>query len=133
MARFGYGCGSLFDQEFCWSRNVEDTRKDLRYLSLHNHSMMSSHTLLWNILKKTVPPKVIQDFKTAMKDLPPADWGMLGNPVNAPVSLHLNGRDHELWGLELGPPSGVCATMYERYVVWYMLPDSHTDSLKGRT
>ena len=88
-----------------------------RKLSLQNHRMMSSHTILWNILKKTVPPIVIQDFKNGMKGLPPADWGMLGNPVEGPVSFHISGRDHELWGLELGPPSGVCASMYERYVV----------------
>ena len=85
--------------------------------------MMSSHTLLWNILKKRVSPEIIQDYKSGMKGLPPADWGILGHPVEGPVSLQVNGMDHELWGLELGPPSGVCASMYERYVISKVIAD----------
>ena len=75
---------------------------------------MSAHTLLWNICRKKLPKEILDAYEKVMDGGPVADWNMMGEAVDAPISLRVGDQDHEIYGLALGPPQGLCSTMYAR-------------------
>ena len=114
MALYGYSGGAISQRHFAYSRNCIDMSVKPAELQLHNHDLVSAHTLLWNIMNKKVPAEVIEKIKSSMKGLPSLDWNMMGEPTPSRISLKVDGQYHELTGLPLGPCSGVCAEHYSR-------------------
>ena len=114
MSLYGYTTGSMNNKVFTWARNVTNRSHSQKALSLHNHAVCSAHTLIWNIIKKKAPSIIVQKMETGMDGLPGLDWSMKGLPVDPVVSLNIEGQDHEISGLVLGPPSGLCSTRYAR-------------------
>ncbi|MCJ1435943.1 hypothetical protein MMC27_005319 [Xylographa pallens] len=113
MAQYGYTAGARSAPNFAWARNL-DKKYSYDFLASHNHEMMSAHTLVWNIATKKVPATVIAGFRAACADMPKGDWNTHGELKEARVSVDAFSGQHEISGLELGPPSGVCAGVYSR-------------------
>ncbi|MCJ1394207.1 hypothetical protein MMC18_007085 [Xylographa bjoerkii] len=113
MAQYGYTAGARSAPNFAWARNL-DKKYSYDFLASHNHEMMSAHTLVWNIATKKVPATIIAGFRAACADMPKGDWNTHGKLKEARVSVDAFSGQHELSGLELGPPSGVCAGVYSR-------------------
>ena len=116
MGQYGYTSGARSALNFDWAKNLLDKHTP-EFLSLHNHEMMSAHTLIWNIATKKVPQNIISDYRTAGEGMPKGDWNLHGADIPHRISLTAYGRDHELSGLELGPASGICAQSYSRYIL----------------
>ena len=113
MAQYGYTAGARSAPNFAWARNL-DKKYPYDFLASHNHEMMSAHTLVWNIATKKVPATIIAGFRAACADMPKGDWNTHGELKEARVSVDAFSGQHEITGLELGPPSGVCAGVYSR-------------------
>jgi len=121
MCLYGYSAGSRHRPSFIVARNLEKmaTYSD-QEKRLHHHNIMSAHTLIWNKARKFLPSSIIQPMEEEMdrEGCPRADWGSYGDPNFKPVvSFTSHGKHHELTkGLELGVHSGVCTSVYARYV-----------------
>ncbi|MCJ1435944.1 hypothetical protein MMC27_005320 [Xylographa pallens] len=115
IVQFGYTCGNDRSPTFGWCHNLLSVKHSEEEKRLHNHALMSAHTLIWNICQKKVPAEIMEAYGKVLAGGPVMDWNMEGRPIDAPISLHVGGQDHEIFGLALGPPQGICSTMYARY------------------
>lgn len=117
MCLYGYSAGSRNDPTFMVSRNMERlSRASDQEKRLHNHRLMSAHTLIWHKARQVLPPEIVEPLEEEMnkEGMPRADWGNFGEPFEPIVSVNSGGRDHELTGLEMGPASGICISAYSR-------------------
>lgn len=99
-----------------WARNVTRVTHSERFLSLQVHGITSYNSLLWAICKKKLNPTIMAEAEAGWKDLPGLGWNLLNSSAEPVISIKAGDQDHELTGLPLGPPSGVCANRYEKYV-----------------
>lgn len=115
MCSFGYSAGPRQNQEFMIVSNLERLSRDTdQEKRLHTHRLLSAHTLIWNKAKRYLPASVIHPLEEEMDKMPRGDWASFGKPFEPVFPFKTRGRDHELTGLDCGPASGLCASVYAR-------------------
>ena len=116
MVQYGYTCGERKSPSFMWARNLTRVTHSERFLSEQMHGITSYQSLLWAICQRKLDPTIVAEAEASWKDLPPLGWNSLDSSIEPVISIKAGEQDHELTGLPLGPPSGVCANVYEKYV-----------------
>lgn len=112
---FAYSAGPRHKPEFVIVSNLERlSRHTDQEKRLHNHRLLSAHTLIWYKAKRYLPVSVIHPLEKEIDKMPRGDWGSFGKPFKPVISFKTGGRDHELTGLDCGPASGLCASFYAR-------------------
>lgn len=120
MVQYGYTCGERKSPSFMWARNLTRVTYSERFLSEQMDGITSCNWLLWATCKKKLNPTIIAEAEVGWNDLPPLGWNSLDSSIEPVISTKVGEQDHELTGLPLGSPSGVCANRYEKYVYhWF--------------
>ncbi|KAL9118248.1 MAG: hypothetical protein Q9187_005210 [Circinaria calcarea] len=67
------------------------------------------------IHQKKLDPSILAEAEASWEGLPRLGWNSLESSAEPVISVKTRNQDHELTNLPLGPPSGVCANLYEKY------------------
>ncbi|KAL8738830.1 MAG: hypothetical protein Q9181_000434 [Wetmoreana brouardii] len=121
IGNVGYTCGDrskYSETDFMsvgWSKSLLPacslSDEQLKELSLRDSC---TWTLLWNIVKPTIPQEVVKDYQDVMAQyqLPRMDCNQFGMGSDFDIGILLDGQEHVLTGLEKAPPSGFAAVNY---------------------
>ncbi|KAL9112652.1 MAG: hypothetical protein Q9187_007746, partial [Circinaria calcarea] len=115
MVLFGYTCGERKSPSFMWARNIPTITHSQRFLSTQMHGITSYSSLLTAIHQKKLDPSILAEAEASWEGLPRLGWNSLESSAEPTISVKTRNQDHEFTNLPLGPPSGVCANLYEKY------------------
>ncbi|KAK8848764.1 hypothetical protein PGQ11_015244 [Apiospora arundinis] len=115
LCHFGYTCGSRHQPELrlatCNKRlNTPARVEHERQLNYRAQGMAG---LGWNMLKSRLPDEIIQDYEDVIRRVGAPRMDMQRKEKNFSFPFH--GKSVTFEGLDLPPPSGVCAINYSRF------------------
>ena len=121
MVQHSYTKGARGEYPITAAVNIEK-HYDLEGISQHQHDHVSIQSLLWNLARKKMPRSITKAFESAMAGRPRSNWNTKRVDSEAISNISIKAGDIDLefttgpGGLELGPPSGVCASQYSKDV-----------------
>ena len=119
MVHHSYTKGARGNYPITAAVNIEK-RYDPEMISQHQHDHVSIQSLLWNLARKKMPRSITTAFENAMAGLPRSNWNTKRVDSESISNISIKAGDIDLefttgpGGLELGPPSGVCASQYSK-------------------
>lgn len=115
MVQHSYTKGARGKHPITAAVNIEK-RYDPEVISQHQHDHASIQCLFWNLARKKMPHSISEAFESAMAGLPRSNWNTkrVDSEAISNISIKAGATDLEFTtgpgSLELGPPSGVCAS-----------------------